>query len=158
MLDVFEGVGSCCCTSRSFLRYLGRCLSRDKGRWYTTFPGSVDVACVACDWPCGVLFHGDMPVNTADLFGLFYPSHFLPPCWAGIAPCSMSTFAHCASRGEPFRSLLPAVFCLVLLCTIAAKLGCVTLSADVTVIVAAEALFHPAGAVIELALVYMAIP
>jgi hypothetical protein len=45
----------------------------------------------------------------------------------------------------------------MLLCTIAAYLGCVALSADVTVIVAAEALFYPAGTIIELALVYMAI-
>jgi hypothetical protein len=50
------------------------------------------------------------------------------------------------------------VFRLVLLCTIAASLGCVTLSADVTIIAAAEALFYPAGAIIELALVYMAVP
>jgi hypothetical protein len=68
------------------------------------------------------------------------------------------TFAHCASGSKPFHSLLPAVFRLVLLCTIAAYLGCATLSADVTIIVAAEALLYPAGTIIELALVYMAIP
>jgi len=46
----------------------------------------------------------------------------------------------------------------MLLRTIATNLRCVTLSADVTIIVAAEALFHPAGAIIELALVDMAVP
>jgi hypothetical protein len=70
----------------------------------------------------------------------------------------MSTFAHCASGSEPFHSLLTAVFRLVLLRTIAACLGCVTLSADVAIIIATEALFYPAGAVVELALVYMAVP
>jgi hypothetical protein len=64
----------------------------------------------------------------------------------------MSTFVHCALGDEPFHSLLLVVFCLVLLSTIAAYLGCVTLSADVTVVVAAEALFHSAGAVVGLAL------
>jgi hypothetical protein len=45
-----------------------------------------------------------------------------------------------------------------LLCAIAAYLGCVTLSADVTIIVVAEALFHLAGTIIKLALVYVAVP
>jgi len=45
----------------------------------------------------------------------------------------------------------------MLLRTIAACLGCATLSADVTVVVAPEALFDPAGAVVELALVYVAV-
>ena len=119
--------------------------------------GGVDIACVARPWSCGVLSGRDVPIDAPDLLGLLYPSQFLLPCWAGIAPRSMSTLAHYASRGEPFHSLLPAVSRLVLLRTIAAKLGCVALSADVTVVVAAEALFHPAGAVIELALVYVAI-
>jgi hypothetical protein len=46
----------------------------------------------------------------------------------------------------------------MLLCTIAANLGCVTLSADVTIIVAPEALLYSAGAVLELALMYLAFP
>jgi hypothetical protein len=37
-------------------------------------------------------------------------------------------------------------------------LGCVALSADVTVIIASEALLHSAGAIVELALVYLAVP
>ena len=41
--------------------------------------------------------------------------------------------------------------------TIAATLGYVALSADMAVVVAAEALYHSAGAVVELALVYLAL-
>jgi hypothetical protein len=70
----------------------------------------------------------------------------------------MGTFAHCASRSEPFYSLLPTVFCLMLLSTIAAYLRCITLSADVAIIVAAEALLYSAGAVIELAEVDLSVP
>ena len=99
-----------------------------------------------------------MPIDAPDLLSLFHPPHFLLPCWAGITPCGVGTFAHYALRDEPFHSLLLIVFCLVLLSIIAACLGCVTLSADVTVVIAAEALFHPAGAIVELALVYMAVP
>ena len=69
----------------------------------------------------------------------------------------MGTFAHGTLRGEPFHALLPIVFCLVLLHTIAVYLGCVVLSADVAVVVTAKVLFHSIGAVIELVLVYMAI-
>lgn len=50
------------------------------------------------------------------------------------------------------------MLCLVLLSAIAAYLGCATLSADVAVMVAPKALFHPAGAVIKLTLVDLAIP
>ena len=42
--------------------------------------------------------------------------------------------------------------------TIATCLGCVTLSADVLVIVTTEALFHPAGTVVELTLADVALP
>lgn len=45
----------------------------------------------------------------------------------------------------------------MLLYAIAVRLGCVVLSADVTVVVALEALLYPAGAVVELALVYLPI-
>ena len=50
------------------------------------------------------------------------------------------------------------MLCLVLLSTIAACLGCATLSADVTVMVAPKALFYPAGAVVKLTLVNFAVP
>ena len=42
--------------------------------------------------------------------------------------------------------------------TVAACLGCVALSANVTVTIAPEALFDPAGAVVELPLVNLAVP
>ena len=70
----------------------------------------------------------------------------------------MNIFAYCASRRESLHALLLTVFRLVLLCAIAANLGCVTLSADVAVVVTAEALLHSAGAVVKLALMYLAIP
>ena len=99
-----------------------------------------------------------MPVDAPILFRLFHSLQFLLSCWAGVAPCGVGTFAHWASRGEPFHSLLPAVFGFVQLRTIATCLGCVTLSADVLIMTATEALFYPAGAVVKLALVYLAFP
>lgn len=99
-----------------------------------------------------------MLIDTADFLGLFNSLHLLPPCWAGIAPCSVGIFAHCTSGGEALHSLLLAVFRLMLPRAIAANLGCVTLSADVAIVVAPEALLHSASAVIELALMYLALP
>jgi hypothetical protein len=116
-----------------------------------------DTRCVLCFWLCGVLLRRDMPVGATDLLGSFDSLHFLPSCWAGAAPCSMSTFAYCASRCESFHILLLAVLCLVRLGAIVASLRCVTLSANVAIVLAAEALHHFAGAVVELALAYLAL-
>ena len=74
--------------------------------------------------------------------------------------CQLSRFTRPSlsyNYDNPLYSLLPIVFCLVLLYTIATYLGCATLSANVTIIVAVEALFYPIGMIIELALVNMAI-
>src|SRR5436190_18132729 len=95
---------------------------------------SVDVDCVLCTWGYGSLFCRNMPIDAAGFLCLFNSSHFLPSGWAGIAPCCMNIFAHCASRGEPFYPPLLAVPCLVLFCTIATDLGSIALSADVAII------------------------
>lgn len=99
-----------------------------------------------------------MPIDAADLFSSFHSLHLFPPYWAGVALRSMSTFVHCASGREALHSLLLIVFRLILLCTIAANLGCVILSADVTIIVAPEVLLYSIGAVVELVLIYLAFP
>jgi hypothetical protein len=49
------------------------------------------------------------------------------------------------------------VFCLVLLRVVAANLGRVILSANITIVVVVEALLYPVGAVVELVLVNLAI-
>ena len=158
MFDMYSSADSCCRRFRLILRPLTRHLGRDGACSYVILLAGVDNACVSCSGGRSSLLHRDMPVDTTGLLGLFDPSHFLPPCWAGIAPCSVSIFADCTLGSEAFHSLLLAVLRLVLLCTIAANLGCVALSSDVAVVVAAEALFHSAGAVVELALMYLAIP
>jgi hypothetical protein len=63
----------------------------------------------------------------------------------------VDTFAHYTFGSKPFYSFLFIVFSLVLLGIIAACLGCVALSADVAIIVTAEALLYSIGSVIELA-------
>ena len=70
----------------------------------------------------------------------------------------MSTLAYGILRRESFYAPLSAVFGLILLGTIATNLGYVILSADVTVIVAAEILLDSTGAIIELALIDMPVP
>lgn len=100
----------------------------------------------------------DMPVDTPGLLGLFHSPHFLLSGRAGIAPCSVSTFAHSATRRESFCTFLLTLFCLVWLVAVATYLGCVTLNADVTIMVATEALLDPAGTVVELALVDLTLP
>lgn len=69
----------------------------------------------------------------------------------------MSIFAHYALGVETLHSLLLAVFCLVLLRIIGANLRRVTLSTDVAIVVATEALLHSARTVVELALMYLAL-
>lgn len=108
----------------------GNGLSRIGGHLYVNSLSRIGVACVVCCRACGVLFEWDVPIDAPELFGLFYPSHFLPPCRAGIAPCSMGTFAHRTTGDESFHSLLFTVFCLVLLRTILASLGPVVLYQD----------------------------
>lgn len=103
-------------------------------------------------------FWRHMPIDAASLFSPLLPLHFLLSCRAGVAPCGVSTFAHCASWRESLHFLLLTVLCLVRLRAIATDLGGVTLSGDVAVVVATEALHHSAGAVIEFALVYLAFP
>ena len=46
----------------------------------------------------------------------------------------------------------------MLLRKIAARLGNVAFSADVAIVIAARALFHPAGAVVQLTLVNLSLP
>lgn len=99
-----------------------------------------------------------MLVYTAGLLGLFNPAHLFPPHGAGIAPCSVITFAYCVARGEPFCSLFFAVSRLMSLGIIAACLRGAALSADIAIIVAVEVLLHSTGLVIELVLVYVTIP
>ena len=99
-----------------------------------------------------------MPIDPAGLFGPFHSLHLLLSCWAGIALCRVSIFAHYAAWREPRHFFLLAVLRLMRLCTIAANLRCVALSGDVAVVVAAEALHHSARAVVEFALVYLAFP
>ena len=82
-----------------------------------------------------------MPVDASDLLGLLNSTQLFPSCWAGVAPCRMDTFANWASRGEALCSLLRAILGLMQFSTIAACLGCVALSVDVTVIVGSIALF-----------------
>lgn len=70
----------------------------------------------------------------------------------------MSIFAHCALGGEALYSLLLVVFYLILLRTVAANLGYVILSANMAIVVVTEALLHSVCVVIELALMYLALP
>jgi hypothetical protein len=70
----------------------------------------------------------------------------------------VDTFAHCTFGSKPFYSFLFTVLSLVLLGTMAACLGCIALSADVAIIVAAEALLYSTGTVIELADVDVSVP
>lgn len=108
---------------------------------------------------CSFLLQRDMPVGATHLLGLFDPLQLLLSRGAGITPCGMGTFAHCAlgekkEGGESLHFLLLAVSGLMQLSAIAANLRRVALSADVAVLVAAEALLHSAGAVVELALMF----
>jgi hypothetical protein len=70
----------------------------------------------------------------------------------------MGVFAHYTSGWEAFPTLLVTVFCLILVRIVATCLGFIALSADVAVFIALEVLLDSAGVVIELALMYLAVP
>ena len=97
-----------------------------------------------------------MLIDAAGLFGPLYTLYFFLSCRVGVAPYGVSTFAYYALWYESLYLLLLIVLYLMRLRTISADLGCITLTSDVAVVVAAEALYYPIGAVIEFALVYLA--
>lgn len=98
-----------------------------------------------------------MLIDTIGLLSLFDSFYLLPPRGAGIALCSISIFAHCVLGVETLYSLLLVVFRLMLLRTVGANLRRVILSADVAIVVAAEALLYSVCAVVELVLMYLAL-
>jgi hypothetical protein len=110
LLNAYDRTGFWCCRACSFLYVLGCRLSWNEGYWHAGFLNSIGILCVVCFGPCRFVLYRDMPIDTPSLFGLFDPSYFLLSCWAGVTPCSMSTFAYCVLGGEPFHSLLLAVF------------------------------------------------
>lgn len=156
LFDVCASADPWCSRPRVFVGSLAR-LHSQNGAYLAVLPAGVNVSCVLCSYRRGSLLSRDVLVDATGLLSLFDSPHFLPSGWVGVALRSMSIFAYYISRSETLRPLLLVVFRLVLLCVIAANLGCVILSSDITVIVVAEALLHSIGAVIELALVYLAI-
>lgn len=99
-----------------------------------------------------------LPVDTPCLFGLLLSPNFLFPGRTGIIPRDMRSLAHGATRPKFFGTFLLTLLRLMWLITVAICLACVTLNADVTVMVAVEALLDPAGTVVELALVNLTYP
>ena len=94
-----------------------------------------------------------MPIDTPNLSSLSDPFYLFLSRWAGIALYSISILAYGILRYESFYALLSTVLGFILHGIIAANLGCVILSANITIIVAAEALLDPTGAIVELALI-----
>ncbi len=78
------------------------------------------------------------------LLGLFYALDFLLSCRAGVVPCCMSVFADCTFRHEPRNVLSGAFLRFMSSCAVAACLRGTTLSTDVAVVVAPEALLNSA--------------
>ena len=116
----------------------------------------VGIGHVVLTRPRGARFGRDMPIDTPDLLGSFHSFRLLLSCWAGVTPPGVATFAYCTPGGKAFLALPATLLCLMQFGTIVACLGSITLSANVTVMVAPEALFHPVGTVVELALMHLA--
>ena len=84
------------------------------------------------------------------LLCLLHPLHLFLSCRAGSIPRCMFSSAECAFGLESGTALDRTAPRLMSACAVAALLGSITLSTDVTVVIASEALLDSAGAVVEL--------
>ena len=94
-----------------------------------------------------------MPIDTLNLSSLSNLFYLFFSRWAGIALYSISILVYSILRRESFYALLSIVLGFILRGIIATNLGYIILSANITIIIAVEALLDPIGAIIELALI-----
>ena len=104
-----------------------------------------------------MFLRGYILVDLASLFCLFDSYHLFLSRRADVTPYCVNIFTYYISEDKFFPLLLTIVFYLILIRIVAAYLKYVILSADMIVIIAAEALLNSADAVIELILIYLAV-